>query len=1086
MLETVGAFILSIILQTNTAQMMGVVRDSTGAVLPGVTVSAAHETTGFSSEQTTSSNGEFLHLNLPIGSYVVTAELPGFRRSTTSGILLAVGQTARLEFTLEIGAITEEVTVTAGAAPLLQTGTAEVSDIIENQRIALLPLNGRQFLDLALLSDAVVRPPAGTRGVALQQAGGVVNVAGQRSGHNIYLLDGVKVTDEYFNNLVVSPSVDAIQEFKIQKSQYPAEFGGKASALINVVTKSGTNDFHGTLFEFVRNDIFDAKNFFDDPDAPMPPLRLNQFGGTLGGPLKPNRTFFFGNYEGQRIRRSMTKTFTVPTEAQRRGDFSIQAAPIYDPLTTNAVTRERQPFSGNVIPQQRLDPIAQAFLAKVPLPNRSGVTQNLVSAAKETTDMDQLNVRIDEQASSRDTFFGRFSYFNVNTFQPFGTGTLNESLVPGFGRHVSTRTYNLALSYSRFLGNNVLNELRAGFLDVSGGQTSENTGYDFASQSGLLGVTRDPRDIGYPQMSFAGVQSTMGDPTSFVYRHNRSFDVYDNVTINRGRHRIKLGVSWFHLKFNPSDPDSARGSFSFTNRWTSSRVDTANGNAFADFLLGFPTSAQVGIGRGEEDGRTNWVHSYLQDDWQVVDGLTVNAGLRYEYNQHMREVENRLSAVDVSVPGGRFIISSDKDGRISPAADPLLPLIPIPYETSAEAGFDRSLLRPGYRRYAPRLGLAWTLPGASETVIRAGYGIFLNQWAYSVQQAFARNLPFFLVKNINTAADTPIPTLRTRDILTSSSLGSLGGNTMDYDYRTEYTGTWTLSVQRLIADTVFEIAYMGNRTVGADNGTLLNIPVPGPGPIDVRRPVPQLSSIRTIRWNGWGTYNALTLKAERRLAQGLFYSANYTWGKSIDDASDPGPTAFEANLPQNVRDLDAEKAVSSYDHRHRFVSSFVFRLPALGTGKWRALTDAWQLGGIVTVQSGAPFTVNLGTDRANIGAGPAQRPDLLRNPNLKRSERTPERWFDTSAFGLPAPFTFGNAGRNVVIAPGLTNFDASLQRNFSLAEQVRVEFRWEVFNVLNSAHFDIPGRIAFSPNFGRIFSTAEPSRQMQFGLKLVF
>ncbi len=1071
--------------QTNTAQIVGTVRDSTGAVLPGAAVYAAHESTGFRSEQFTDSNGEFLLPSLPVGDYIVTVEFSGFRRTSRSGIVLTVGQTARLDFTLEIGAIAEEVSVTASAAPRLQTSNAEVSDVIENQRILVLPLNGRQFLDLALLSDAVVRPPSGTRGVALQQAGGVVNVAGQRSGHNIYLLDGVKVTDEYFNNLVVSPSVDAIQEFKIQKSQYPAEFGGKASALINVVTKSGTNELHGTLFEFVRNDIFDAKNFFDNPSAPIPPLRLNQFGGTLGGPLKANKAFFFGNYEGQRIRRSLTKTFTVPTEAQRRGDFSGLSA-IYDPLTTNSITRERTSFPNNLIPQQRLEPIAQAFLSKVPLPNRPGATQNLVSAGRETTDMDQLNIRIDEQASSRDTFFGRLSFYNVNAFQPFGTGSLNESLVPGFGRNVGTRTYNAGLSFSHFFSNNVLNELRMGWLNVSGGQVSENQGNNFASQVGLLGVTGDPRDTGYPQISFGGAQSTMGDPASFVYRRNKSFDLYENLLINRGRHRIKFGASLFHLRFNPSDPDSARGSFSFTNRWTSSRVDATNGNAFADFLLGFPTAAQAGIGRGEEHGRTNWLHAYVQDDWQAAPGLIINVGLRYEYNQHMRDVENRLSAVDVSVPGGRFIISSDNTGRISPAADASLSLIPVRYQTSAEAGIDRSLLRPSYRRYAPRFGLAWTLPGTSETVIRAGYGIFLNQWAYSVQQAFARNLPFFLVKSVDTASDVAVPALRTRDILTSSSLGSIGGNTMDYNYRTEYTGTWTLGVQRLIAGTVFEIAYMGNRTVGADNGTLLNIPLPGPGQIDARRPVPALSSIRTIRWNGWGTYNALTLKAERRLAQGLFYSANYTWGKSIDDASDPGPTAFEANLPQNVYDLDAEKAVSSYDHRHRFVSSLVFQVPAANSGVWRTITQDWQVGGIATLQSGAPFTVNTAGDRANIGTGPAQRPHLLRNPNFKRGDRDPERWFDTSAFALPEPFTFGNAGRNVVLAPGLTNIDASLSRTFSLTERTRVEFRWEVFNVLNEANFDIPGRIAFSSNFGRIFNTAEPARQMQFGLKLVF
>jgi len=1072
--------------QFNTAEVSGSVKDISGAVLPGSSVVAIHNATGLKSEQLSDSNGEFLLLNLPIGEYTVSAEFQSFKKVSRS-IVLVIGQKARLDFRLEVGSVDEEVTVLESDSPLLHTANAEVSDVIENFQILTLPLNGRQFIDLALLSDGVVKPPAGTRGSAMQQAGNVVNVAGQRSGHNIYLLDGVKVTDEYFNNLVVSPSIDAIEEFKIQKSQYPAEFGGKASALVNVATKGGTNAFHGTVFEFLRNNIFDAKNYFDDPRSPTPPLRLNQFGGTTGGPLRRDRTFFFGNYEGQRIRRSVTKAFTVPTAAMRGGDFS-DSAPIYDPLSTSA-SGLRTVFANNRIPSSQLDPVAQAFLEKVPLPNRPGTAQNLISAERETSDMDQLNLRLDHRTSDRDSLFARFSYFNIDTFQPFGTSSLNESLIQGFGRNVGTKTYNVAFSYSHFFSSRVVNEARFGWLDVSGGQRSENESFDFASRAGVLGIHPDPRDTGYPQMSFAGVQSTMGDPTSFVYRQNKSFDLYDNVLINHGPHKVKFGGSWFHLKFNPSDPDSARGSFTFTNRWTSSSAGATDGNAFADFLLGYPSSATVGVGRAEEDSRTNWLHAYIQDDWEPVSGLVINAGLRYEYNQHMHEVDNRLSAVDLTVPGGRYLIASDNKGHISSGANPLLPLLPLPYVTSAEAGKDHSLLRPSYRRYAPRLGFAWTIPGRNTTVMRGGFGIFLNQWAYSVQQAFARNLPFFLTKTVNTAVDGLIPTLRTRDILTSTALGTLAGNTMDYNYRTEYTETWTLAIQhQLNTSTSIEIDYMGNHTIGADNGNVLNVPLPGPGPIDPRRPFRQIGAVRTIRWNGWGNYNAFTAKIEKRFSQGLAFSANYSWSKSFDDASDPGPTAYEQNLPQDVRNLDAEKGLSSYDHRHRFVSSFVYQIPAARRRNRtvRTLLANWQLGGITTVQSGAPFTVVNGVDRANIGAGPAQRPDLLHNPNLPRGKRDPQQWFDTSAFTQPASFTFGNAGRNIVYAPGLTNVDMSLQRNFNRGEGKRVEFRWQVFNIFNHPNFDVPGRIAFSPNFGRIFATAEPSRQMQFGLKLVF
>ncbi|MEE8160706.1 MAG: carboxypeptidase regulatory-like domain-containing protein, partial [Acidobacteriota bacterium] len=330
-------FLTTLQAQTNTAEIIGAVQDASGAVLPGVVVAAVHTSSGFRAERITDQEGAFLLPALPVGEQVITAELPGFKRLVREGVSLAVGQRIRLDLVLQVGDITENVTITS-SAPLLQNTTAEISDVIENERVANLPLNGRQFLQLALLSEGVVKPPRGTRGAALQQAGDLVNVGGQRAGHNIYLFDGVKVTDELFNNLVISPSVDAIQEFKIQKSLYSAEFGGKASALINVIMKSGTNDFHGNLYTFHRNAALDAKHFFDPPDESIPSFVQNQFGGTFGGPFTipgvydgENRTFFFLNYEGQRIRQSITRTFSVPTEAVRSGDFSGLGT-IYDPL----------------------------------------------------------------------------------------------------------------------------------------------------------------------------------------------------------------------------------------------------------------------------------------------------------------------------------------------------------------------------------------------------------------------------------------------------------------------------------------------------------------------------------------------------------------------------------------------------------------------------------------------------------------------------------------------------------------------------------------------------------------------------------
>jgi hypothetical protein len=1062
--------------QTNTAEIAGVIRDATGGLLPGASVVVASVTSGLRIERASDDAGRFFVPGLPVGEYSVTVSLDGFKTVTRSNVTVQVGQRVELPITLPLGERTENVTVSA-AAPLLQTTNAEVSDIIDNRRVQELPLNGRQFLQLAQLTDGVVVPPGGTRGAALEQAGTLPAVLGQRSGHNIYLLDGVKVTDEYFNNLVVSPSVDAIQEFKIQKTLYPVEFGGKASALINVVTKSGSNALRGGVAEFFRSDKLDARNYFDDPARPVPPLRQHQFGGHVGGPLRRDRTFFFVDYEGHRVDRSLTQTFSVPTAAMRGGNFAGLPA-LCDPLTRTAAGCTQ--FAGNQIPASRFSPVAIALLERVPQPTTTGAVQNLLAVERQQTPMDQGTVRVDHRLSEDDTLFGRFTIYNVRDVQPFGTSALNETLIPGFGRDVTTHSRNLALSYTRTFSTTVLNELRFGWLTTSGGQSSPNQGSPFAATTGLQGVTNDSRDTGYPQVSFAGLFSTIGDPTSFVSRDNRSVELYDNVLIDRGVHRLKVGGYLFHLSFNPVNPNAARGAFAFNGQWT--------GDAFADFLLGYPSAAQVGIGRADEHGRTTWFHVYGQDDWRVTSNLSVNYGLRYEINSQMTDIDNRLSAIDLTAPGGRFVIASDDDGNISPTAQQLLGEIPIAAVTSKDAGWTRGLLRPSYQRFAPRIGLAWSLGERGNTVVNAGAGVFLNQWAYGVQQALAQTLPFFFAKTINAPADALRPTASTETMLAAPANGSVGGNTMNHDYRTEYAKNVTVGIQRqLTPTTAVDVSYLGSWIVGADSSTVLNVPTPGPGPIGPRRPVPALSNVIAIRWDGYSVFHALTLRAEQRLTRGLAFSANYTLSKAIDDASDPGATSFETNLPQDVRDMATERALASFDHRHRLVGNISYALPgpARTTSGWpAALASGWRLNAIATFQSGAPFTVNLGIDRANIGSGPAQRPDALCDPN-QNAPHTAAEWFDTGCFALPEPFTFGNAERNGALSPGYVNVDFAVAKNVRISNNGRLELRWEIFNLFNRANFDVPNRTFGTPNFGRIFS-ALPARQMQLGVKLQF
>jgi hypothetical protein len=1061
--------------QTNTGEIGGIVKDASGGVIPGTTVTAKRAATGTALTRITDNEGRFFFPALQPGAWDMAVSLPGFTTQTRNGIPLEIGKTLSLEFTLEVASVTQSVVLDdTDNFPLLDIATAEISDVIQNREIIQTPLNGRNFIALAQLSDGVVLPPGGTRGEALQQAGPLPNVGGQRSGHNIYLLDGVKVTDELFNNLVINPSVDSIQEFKIQKSMYPAEFGGKASALINVATRGGTNVLHGSLFEFHRNDAFDERNYFAR-NLPKPPLRQNQFGGTLGGALKQNQTFFFVSYEGLRMRRSLTKTFTVPGDAVRTGDFSGLGNAIRDPQTGLA-------FPGNIIPANRIDPIASVLLAKVPRAPGAGPTPTLTSVEKSTRDIDQFSARLDHSFSYSHRVFGRFSTFDADDLQPFGTSSLNESLVPGFGRTLRTQTRNLALSHTHPFNSSMLNELRFGWLRVKGGQESLNRGFDFAAQTGLLGVTTDARDVGYPQISTSGLYSTMGDPTVFTHRNNEHFEVFENFMIARGAHHLKFGAYFFHLKMRPEQPDNARGAFSFTGQFT--------GNALADFLLGYPGSATSGIGRGGEDARTNWWHFYVQDDWKARHNLTFNVGLRVEHNQHMTEVNNRLASIDVK--NNRFVISSDDNGNIDASAQALLPLIPIPYVTSKEAGWNPGLLKDSPIRMAPRLGFSLSLADA-KTVVRGGYGIFLNQWAYSVQTAFARTLPFFFTKQVDVPLTTTTPTLFTRNSLTTNATGTVGGSTMNHDYKVEYSQTWSVGLQQALGrSTALDLSYMGTWTIGADNAGILNVPAPGAGSIAARRQIPQLSRINTIRFDGKSIYHGGTFKIERRMRNNFAYNVSYTLSRSRDDASSPGPTESETNFPQDVNNLfgrGGEWARSSFDHRHQFVASGVVEFPFFRNagGVREGVFGGWRVNPVWTGQTGAPFTVNLSVDQANVGAGPAQRPDQLRNPTLPAGERTADHWFDTTAFVLPAQFTFGDAPRNSVIGPGFSNVDLAISKTWALGEPAKLEFRWETFNVLNRTNFDLPNR-TFSPsntNFGRIFSAKSP-REMQFGLRLSF
>ena len=1053
--------------QMNTAAIDGVVEDASGAVIRGASVTAVHLGTQLKFTTATSGAGEYVLEQLPLGDYSLTVSAPRFQSAVDPHVILHVGDRVRKNFALVVGEI-DQVIVVEDVASTLQQQSAEIKDVIENQQVSDLPQKDREFLELALLGGGVVNPPGGTRGDSLQQTGKLINILGQRTGHNLFLMDGVSVTDEYYNNVVLNPSLDGIREFNLDKTNYSAEFGSKSGGVINVITKSGTNAFHGDAYEFIRNNVFDARNFFDPSGQPAPPFHENQFGGALGGPIVKSRTFFFVNYEGQVIRQSLAHIFSVPTAAERAGNFSGLAV-IDDPVS-------HLPFAGNVITEP-LSTAAVALLAKVPLPNLPGNANNLLSVAGQSTNTNQYNARLDHQFSVADTASARASVFDAQEVDPFGSSVLNEALLPGFGRVLDTRSVNLLLSETHTFSPNLFNELRFGWLRVSGGQGDPNAGNPYAAQYGLQGTTTNPRDFGYPQVSLSNAFTTMGDATGFTTRIDRDFEFYDNITLHRGTHTLQFGAYFFHLSFNPAYPNDARGVYTFSGQYT--------GNALADFLLGDPSQAQVGIGEGAENAHTNWAHLYIQDGWQARRNLKIDVGLRYEFNQNLMAQQNQTSDIDLLAPGGPAFVVAGSPSNLSPAASALAALSPIPVISAASAGWNNSLLTPKDLRLSPRIGLAWA--ATKETVVRAGFGIYTNQAAYSVLQNLAENIPFFLVKTV--ANGSAAPTYSMQNILSANPTGAIGANSVNHSFAIEYNEVWNAAVQRALgASTTIEAEYVGSKTVHADSSTAVNIPQTFGGP----RPYPSLNAFTTIRWDGWAKFNGLTLKAVRRFANDFSFYSTYTWSKSMDDASDAGTTNAEYNLPQNVYAPALEKADSSFDHRQRLTANAVYNLPfAKAAHGWlHKAAGGWRASGILTIQSGAPFTVNLssatGQDVAHIGlvsGNNIERPDLISNPN--NGPQTAAEWFNTSAFILPGQDTFGTAGRNVVTGPGLTSLDLSLQKEGTLHEGVRLQFRFDVYNSLNHTNFDLPGRIFGASNFG-VITSAEDPRELQFALKLMF
>jgi hypothetical protein len=1042
------------------------VDDASGGAITHASVVAVSAETNLKFTSVTDDAGKYRLAQLPPGEYSLTVTADGFQQAVEQHIVLHAGDHATQSFMLAVGQRTQ-VLVVESVPGLLQTESAQVKDVIENQQVVDLPIRDREFLELAMLGPGVVNPPGGTRGDSLQQTGKLVNILGQRTGHNLFLVDGVSVTDEYYNNVAMNPSPDDTREFNIAKTNYDSEYGGKSGGVINVITQSGTDLFHGSAYEFLRNNVLDARNFFAGAGG-APPFHENQFGGAFGGPVVREKTFFFLNYDGQRIHQSVADLFSVPAAAQRAGIFSTT---IINPATG-------APFPGNTI-NVPLDPAAVALLAMVPLPNLPGAANNLRAVEQQTIATDQYNARLDHRFSGIDSAWARASVFNANEFDPFGSSVLNEALLPGFGRNLGTHSVNTAAGETHVFSPAIVNEFRVAWLRVSGGQGDPNAGNGFAARYGLAGTTANPNDAGFPQVSLSNAFSTMGDATGFTSRIDRSSEIYDNVTIERRHHSIKFGGYFFHLNFNPSFPNDARGVYTYSGVYS--------GNPLADFLLGDPSQAQVGIGEGAENAHTSWAHFYVEDGWKPTANLKLDFGLRYEFNQNLLARSNQTSDIDLQAPGGPAFVVSGNPANLSAAAAAIAAVSPLPIVSAASVGWNNSLLTPKSLRLSPRAGLAWTIPGSGETVFRAGFGIYTNQASYSILQNLAENVPFFLLKTVANPSSKPLYT--TENILTFNPTGAIGANSVNPGFAIEYNEVWNAAIQRKLGtNTSVEVSYIGSRTVHADSATAVNVPETFGG----ARPYPQLNAFTTIRWDGWATFNGLTLRTTRRFTRRLSFDVSYTLSKSMDDASDAGTTNAEYNLPQDPYAPQLEKGLSSFDHRNRFVANTVYDLPfgkAAG-GLLRDVIGGWRAAGILTVQSGAPFTVNLssaaGQDVAHIGlvsGNNLERPNLISNPNV--GPGTASEWFDTAAFALPAQNTFGTAGRNVVLGPGLASLDLSMQKEVPIYDRAKLQFRLDVYNSLNHPNFALPGRIFGAANFG-VITSAGDAREMQAAVKLVF
>jgi hypothetical protein len=1052
-----------------TGTFSGQVTDPAGAGVPNAAVKVTGENTGVTVSRTTGADGYYTISFLKPGVYTIEVSASGFSTQIAKGLNLDLQQIVTQDFKLQVGAIQQQVNVES-TAPLLNTEAMEVGNVITQTSIEQLPLNGRNFSQLALLVPGTTPGPVGGirqsgGGNETKRAGAEITTSGGRGSFNMFMIDGLDDRDQVVGTIKIFPNLESIGEFKIQVANTDAQFATGA-AVVNVITRSGSNDLHGSAFEYLRNQKFDARMFFD---GVKPPFQENQFGASIGGAIKKNKTFFFADYQGQRIHTSTTSINSEPTAAIRAGDYTGLGA-IYDPATYNATSNSRQPFAGNKVPTSRFDQVGVNLLQVFPLPNLPGAVNNLRLNNLTVQTHNVWDGRVDHVFSEKDSMFARYTYGGYDLILPHDlplekNGVLNPIAFVGTGQRTnhspSTQgTVQEVHSFTPALVNQIALGYTRWFLDVEpidlGNYTSQKLG--------LLGSNTAGYSSGLANLSFSGGYTGTGNSNSvpeIVPQNTIQFS--DTISYTRGKHSMKFGGSLVHNAFGFFQVGGTPGSLSFTGNYTNNPAGTAGtGNAWADFLLGLPNSS----GKASVPGGVPFLSYtegglFWQDQWRASPKLTVNYGVRWDLFTWPTERYNRQSNF---VPGPGTIAIAGQNGN--------------------SAG----LLDVHHNEFSPRIGLAYRLN--DKTVIRTSYGLyFFNEQGTGGSARLFINFPF--VQSLSDNCTNITPCLQTSNGI-AAALNPANLPSVVYiptKAQNSSTQQWNFSLEREVAQSVVvKASYVGSRGNHLYIALNEDIATPGPGAVLARQPYPQYSQISAWEPVGISTYHALQLSTEKRFARGLMFNVSYTWSKSLDMGGGGNSASAESrNNVQNQHNLKSDYGLSDFNYAHRVTLNGVYDLPFgrgrqyLGNarGVMNAIVGGWQADTIFQAQTGPPGSLSVSTTTSNTGTG--QYPDRICNGN--DGPKTVRMWFQTSCYAVPALYTFGNAGRNVMIAPGLWIWDVGVHKDFRLTEKFGLTYRAEFFNALNKANFGYPSTSIGSSTAGTITSVGA-GRQIQFALRL--